>query len=410
MRRIAPAFKLLMLSLKNASGLADCSAIIIWLMLAPVPWLASEAMPYKVSPRFTAICPAAGVARTACGGGAGCGTAFGFDAALGFGGMVGFGFGGGFGRDEGCTGCAFFACGCGVACGCGGRCVFGCGAGVGGGCAASGFACGGGSSAGGADATGCRCVATGASATGAVWTAGAGASITGFNSTTNSRTCLPWRVFTCSRKSRYGSLTGWVLVTRISFCPLLSLTTWKRSVWSVGVRCRPARAKSSGEASATVSPSSSDRFFGCRGIAATSGWFSADLTWICPNWSAHAGAAATANSAALAMRILYFMEPNPWRRSGCGDPPPDATPRAQRKGIAESANRQTGSAKMCCRSMARRSAGPRSTGGRQLLLQCGDFVIALLQALFAIRVLPLHVRHLRLQLGISVLRLRNLRH
>ena len=102
----------------------------------------------------------------------------------------------------GCAGFRAAASGCGCGLGAAGRgCAWGCFgadaaaaalAGGGTGCTAS----GGGNSAGwgGGAATGDEI--------GAVCTAGAGAEITGFSKTTNSRTCLPWRVFTSIRKSR----------------------------------------------------------------------------------------------------------------------------------------------------------------------------------------------------------------
>ena len=61
-RRIAPAFRSLMLSLKNASGFADFRAIIIWLTVAPVSGVTRLAIRYRVSPRRTGAVREAGAA------------------------------------------------------------------------------------------------------------------------------------------------------------------------------------------------------------------------------------------------------------------------------------------------------------------------------------------------------------
>src|SRR5690348_11156909 len=296
----------------------------------------------------------------------------------------------------------------------------GCGAGRGAGGGAVGFSAAGGGAWGcgagcanaedGGNCAGCAggVAAAGAPATGAACTPGAGAAITGFSSTTNSRTCLPSRVFTCSRKSRYGSLIGWVLVTRISFWPLLSVTTWNCSVWSVGVTCSPARAKSSAGANPTVRPSSSVRFSGCSGIAATRGWFNADLTWIWPNCSAHAGAAAEASNAAHATRSFKFMKQDPQRhgtRRGC----PSTIPRARARVLQKPPITKR------LPSVPGGSCRRRHTRGLKLVLQRGDFGIALLQLFLLRGVVLFHLRHLRLQrlvvracrrqLGIDILHL-----
>src|SRR6185437_4895343 len=67
MRRIAPALRLLMLFLKNASGLAAFNASIIWSTLASDPWIAPRARAYSVSPRWTSIVPGDDAGCCACG-------------------------------------------------------------------------------------------------------------------------------------------------------------------------------------------------------------------------------------------------------------------------------------------------------------------------------------------------------
>src|SRR5690348_9220004 len=137
MRRIAPALRSLMLSLKNASGFAALIATINWLMVTFELRVASLAMPYSVSPRCTSMLAGKlpGCAATGAGGGAaGCGAGRGAG-----GGVVGAGGGAG----------GFSAAG-GWAWGCGAGCA---NADDGGNCAG----CAGGVAAAGALATGAAC-------------------------------------------------------------------------------------------------------------------------------------------------------------------------------------------------------------------------------------------------------------